>query len=161
MANGMFTRALREIVNGNLDLVNDTIRVMLLDADSGSAYSYDPDDEFVDAGGGNDPVDAELSGTGYVAGHGNAGRQLVSVISLVVDDANDRLEVQASLDNTWSSINAGTIQAAIVFREGTSDDTDALLIAYVDSANPSFPVTTVGQDFTIDWSAEGVIQFPA
>lgn len=157
MANGMYTAALEGILDGTLDLVNDTVRVMLV----GSGYTFDPDDDFVDESGANDPIDEEISGTGYVAGHGNSGRQAVATISLVRDDANNRVEVQVSVDNTWSSLDAGTIAAAIIIREGTADDTDALLIAYIDTSNPSFPVVTTGNDFTISWNAEGLIQFPA
>lgn len=157
MANRMYNEALTQLLNQSLDLVNDTIRVMLVD----NTYTFDPDDDFVDEGGGSDPQDAEISGTGYVAGHGNSGRQAVATISIVKDDANDRAEVQVSSNNTWSSLDAGTVAAAIIIREGGSDDTDALLIAYIDTSNPDFPVVTVGADFTIQWNAEGLIQLPA
>ena len=43
-----------------------------------------------------------------------------------------------------------------MYREGTSDDTDAVLIAYIDSGG--FPVVTNGGDLTIAWNAEGILQ---
>ena len=54
-----------------VDLIVDVIRVMLCTA----SYVADRDNDLVDAGGANDPVDHELSGTGYVAGHGTSGRK--------------------------------------------------------------------------------------
>lgn len=155
MANRMYTGALNGILDGSIDLANDTIRVMLV----GSGYAFDPDDDFVSSGAGT-PGGEEISGTGYVAGFGNAGRQLVDNISLNRDDTNNRMEVLVSLDNVWSAIDAGTIAAAIIWKPVTND-ADSILIAFIDTANPNFPVTTVGQDFELDWSSEGLIQFPA
>lgn len=57
---------------------------------------------------------------------------------------------------TWTAINAGTVQAAILILEGKSDDSTSILIAYIDQGG--FPVTTNGGDLTIQWSASGILQ---
>lgn len=152
MADLTYNLARRKLLDGTLDLTSDTIKVMLVT----SSYVADKDNDFVDEGGANDPVDHELSGTGYVAGYGGAGRKTLSNKAFETDDTNDRGEFDDTVDVTWSSINAGTAAAAIIFRAGTADDTDALLIAYIDSGG--FPIVTNGGDLTISWNAEGILQ---
>lgn len=147
----VYNTAKRSYLDGTLDLTSDTINVMLVT----SAYSEDADDVFVDDGGANDPIDEELSGTGYVAGHGNAGRLTFGAKAFSTDLANDRGEFDNTVDATWTGIDAGTAEGVIVFREGTSDDTDALLIAYIDTGG--FPAVTNGGDLTIQWNAEGIL----
>ena len=147
----VYNRAKKELLDGTLDLVNDTIKAMLVT----SSYVADADDDFVDEAGANDPIDHELSGTGYVAGHGNSGRKTIASKAFSEDDPNDRGEFDAA-DLVWTAINAGIADAVILLKEGSSDDTDALLIAYIDSGG--FPVTTNGGDFTVQWNAEGILQ---
>lgn len=136
-------------MDGTLNLSTDTLKVMLVS----SLYTADKDHTYVDMGGSYDPADAELSGTGYVKGWGGSGRKTLTNVSLTLDNANDRVILDAD-DVVWNSINAGTASAAIVIKEGASNDTDSLLIAYFDSG---FPVVTNGSDFTLKWSDSGVI----
>jgi len=68
MATIIYNRAKKEIMDGTIDLLVDTIKAMLVT----SVYTPNPDHDFVDAGGASDPADAELTGTGYAAGWAGA-----------------------------------------------------------------------------------------
>lgn len=149
MASGWFNRAKKEIFDGTIDLVADTIKVMLVT----SGYTFNPDDDFIGSGGGT-PGGSELSGTGYTAGFGGAGRKTLGTKSITEDDANNRAEFTAG-NLTWTAINAGTAAACILVKEGTTD-ADSKLIAYIDTGG--FPKTTNGGDFSITWNAEGILQ---
>jgi len=152
MASLVYNEAKRKLLDGTLDLTTDTIIVMLVTA----SYVANVDHDFVDEAGANDPIDHELTGTGYTAGHGNSGRKTLAAKAFSTDDANDRGEFDDTADITWTAITAGTAAAAIIHRVGTADDTTALLIAYIDTGG--FPVVTNGGDFTIQWNAEGILQ---
>ena len=151
MASFVYNRAAKEILDGTIDLVAHTIKVMLVT----SSYVANRDNDFVDAGGANDPIDHELSGTGYGAGFGGSGRKTLANKAFSEDDPNDRGEFDNTLDLTWTAINAGTAAAAIVYRHNTAD-TDSVLIAYIDSGG--FPIVTNGGDLSINWDAQGIIQ---
>ena len=150
MASFWYNTGAKEVLDGTIDLVADTIKVMLVT----SSYVADKDDLVVDAGGANDPIDHELSGTGYTAGWGNSGRQTLGTKAWAADLANDRAEFDCA-DVAWTGIDAGTAAAAIVIKEGGVNDTTSRLIAYIDSGG--FPVTTNGGDLTIQINAEGLL----
>ena len=160
MANVIFNHAKLLLIQQSLNFDTDTIRAMLMDAD----YTPDIDLDFVDDGAGTSQASAnEVSGTGYVAGHGNSGRQLITNISVVEDLTNDRIEMQVSTDNTWTGINVtGDISGVLIIREGTSNDSDAVMIAFIDTvaggSPESFPIATTGNDLRIEWNDEGMLQ---
>lgn len=148
MASLVFNRAKKEIADGTIDLLSDTLKIMLVD----SGYSPDADDEFVNDGAAAN----ELSGTGYASGFAGAGRKTIGNKSIAADDANDRAEFDSTDDQTWSSIDAGTAAAMVLYKHNTSD-ADSVVIAYIDTGG--FPVVTNGGDLTIQWNAEGILQF--
>ena len=148
MANRFYNRAARRILDGNLNLTSSTLKIMLVDA----GYTFNADHDFVGSGAGT-PGGEELSGTGYAAGFGGAGRRTLANKVFSEDDTNDRGEMDCD-DVTWTAINAGAAAAAIVIKEGTSD-ADSELIAFFDSG---FPVTTNGGDLTLQVNAEGLLQ---
>ncbi len=154
MASFMYNLAAKELADGSLDFIGDTIKVMLVT----SSYVADKDDDYVDESGPNDPIDHELTGTGYTAGWGGAGRLTLTIAGgqITEDDANDRAEIDSTTNPTWTGISAGTAAAVILIREGGANDTDSLLICYIDTGG--FPVVTGGGDLTINWNAEGIIQ---
>ena len=147
----VFNRAKKELLDGTIDLVSDTIKVMLVT----SSYTANADDDFVDNGGANDPIDHELSGTGYVAGFAGSGRKTLAAKAFSVDDPNDRGEFDDTADITWTAINAGTAAGAIVYKHITAD-TSSVMIAYINTGG--FPIVTNGGDLTIQWNAEGILQ---
>ena len=115
MASFVYNRAAKEILDGTIDLVAHTIKVMLVT----SSYVANRDNDFVDAGGANDPIDHELSGTGYGAGFGGSGRKTLSNKAFSEDDPNDRGEFDNTLDLTWTGINAGTWTCGVTYGIGT------------------------------------------
>ena len=143
---------LRTIVGGHATAVNldtDTIKVMLVK----STYTPDRDHEFVDSitGGSH-----ELSGTGYVAGFGGAGRKTLANTTIAKDNTNDRVIFDAD-DVTWSAINAGTARYAVVIREIT-DDAASLILA-VHDLNPTAGILFNGNDWVLAWPTTGVIKW--
>lgn len=151
MASFVYNKAAQEIADGTVDLLNDTIKTMLVT----SAYTPNRDDLVVDAGGANDALDAEISVSGYTGGWGGSGRKALTSKTLTTDNANDRAEFDA--DNlTWSTLGTGaTIAAMVVIKEGGANDTTSRLIAYLDVTD----TPTNGGDVTFTFDAEGIIQF--
>jgi hypothetical protein len=135
MASGWYNSGKRDILDGTIDLVNDTIKVLLV---TGS-YTPNADHDFAD-----DVNTNELSGTGYTGGFGGAGRKTLAGKSFSTDNANDRAEFTFNAV-VWSAINAGTAQYAILLKEITNDGASRL-IAYLDLGSP---VVTNGGDFTM------------
>ena len=155
MADHLYGRGALRLIIGNaqtttIDWLADIIKCGL----STSTHVANKDDTFLDDAGTDDFVDGELSGTGYTAGFGGAGRKTVGATkTLAYDAANDRVEFDGA-DVTWTAINAGTPNKATLMKEGTVN-TDSPVLANVDSGG--FPVTTNGGDLTIQWNAEGIL----
>jgi hypothetical protein len=131
-----------ELADGTVAFLTDTIKAMLVT----SSYTPDKDNDVVDAGGANDPVDHELTGTGYVAGWGNSGRKTLASKTITVDKTNDRVVFDCA-DIAWTAIDAGTAARMLIVKEGGANDTTSRLIFNVDGGD--FPVTTNGGDVTV------------
>jgi len=154
VADFLYGRAALKMILGSgvtptIDLLTDTIKVGL----STSTHVENKDDTFLDDVGADDFIDGELSGTGYTAGFGGAGRKSIGSKTLAYDAANDRVEFDGA-DQTWTAISAGTAAQATLMREVTND-AGSPPIANVDSGG--FPVVTNGGDVTIAWNAEGIL----
>lgn len=140
MANFVYTNALDLIAKGSIDFLNDDIRIALVD----NTTTADTEEDVTLMNGFS--TLGELSGTGY-------SRKVLASKAINKDEANDRSEMDCA-DVLWSSINAGTAAAAILYKH-VSDDTDSIPIAFIDS---NFPFVTNGGDFTLTINAEGLIQ---
>lgn len=145
MASGWYNSGKRDIFDGTIDLVNDTIKVMLVDND----YTPNADHDFVD-----DVSAEELSGTGYTGGFGGSGRKTLAGKAFATDLANDRAEFTANAI-TWTAINAGTARYAIFIKEITNDAASRLLF-FLDLGGSG--VVTNGGDLTVTANAEGFAQ---
>lgn len=148
MADIVYNVAFTEMNQGGafpIDLLNDAVRMGLY----ATGYAEDRDDQVADAGGANDFVDHEVSGTGYAAGYNGSGRQLLSSKTLTVDLANDRWDFDAA-DITWTGINVGAVAGAVLLIEdhlgAAGNDTQTRLVAHYDT---NFPATTNGGNFTV------------
>lgn len=151
----VYNRFKKECFDGSagpatVTLLSDTIKAMLVN----SGYTANADNDFVDAGGANDPIDQELSGTGYAAGYAGAGRKTLASKTIVESDASDRAEFDAA-DLTWTAISAGTAAAWILHKHGAADDTTGKLIGYINTGG--FPLVTNGGDMTIQHAAAGIL----
>lgn len=151
MATFVYNEAAKEIADGTLDLLSDTIKIMLVK----SGYVANRDDKVVDAGGANDALDHELSVSGYTGAWGGAGRKALASKAIATDDANDRAEFDAADPSAWTLATGETIAAAVVIKEGGANDTTSRLIAYLDIAD----TPTNGGTFTLNFDAQGIIQF--
>lgn len=146
MADVIYNIAKKSFADGNLDWDDNTIVVMLLSSDS--TYTPDADHKFVSDVMSNGGV--ELSGSGY-------SRKVLTNCVVIQDDSLDRVILDAD-DVVWTSINAGTATAALIYKRVGNDDStpnDDILIAYIDSGG--FPISTNGGDLFIKWNAEGII----
>lgn len=145
MASIVTNKAKALLANGTLDWVNDTIRVALLK----TAGAASPDADFVaDAIDGTNNV--EVTTAGYA-------RQDLATRTVTEDDTGDVATLDAA-DNTWTAVGDGTESAvmAVVYKRVGVDDTtpaDDPVLAFVDFAD----TVLNGGDFTVRWSASGVI----
>lgn len=144
MASRFYNAGLSEIMNGGIVLLTDTIKVMLVTP----TYAFDPDHQFVSSVNTN-----ELSGTGYVAGFGGAGRKTLATKTVTKDNVNDKAFFDAA-DLTWTSINAGTLGWIILIKEITNDAASKL-IAALDPTD--FPTT--GANVTVQFAATGILEW--
>lgn len=124
-----------QVLNGEFDLTDDTIKVILVTGHSPDIDAHDAYDSTIQAD--------ELSDSSYTTG----GETLASK-AVTQDNTNDRGKFDAA-DVTFSSLDAGTPSHAIMY-----DDTHAsdLLIAYWEVTTPSN-----GGDYTLQWHADGII----
>jgi hypothetical protein len=133
---------------GEIDFVNDTIKIAALETDS-----EDTDHEFMGDVLGSG---VEVTSTGYTSGYGGAGRLELTSKALAVDQANDRAEFDCA-NPTWSSISqAGseTWVAFVVLKEITNDAASPV-IAHIESTD--LPLTPNGSDITLTVDAEGLL----
>lgn len=150
-----FSEGIKKILAGEIDLEDDTIKVALI----GAGYSPDLDaHEFMDEGGGDDPIDEEANAgngntNGYYAGHGNTGRKSLASKALSVNvDGSVKYDAD---DLTWTALaaGAGDIYYGLIHKEGTADDTTAPLIALI-TFDPIF--SPDGNDFNVQWNTDGI-----
>jgi len=149
--------AKRAFLAGEIDPVNDTIRVALVS--DNTAYSFSPDsdtnvDDVLDGG----TTAEEFAGTGY-------NRQTLSNVSVTQDDADDEGVIDAD-DVVFSSLDGDTIQAIIFYKQVGGDDNtpgdDPILNVLDDDSAGSIadlPQDTNGGDITIQLDSEGLINF--
>lgn len=140
-----------KLLNGGIDLANDTVRIALFD--NTTSYSFDPNThEFVADILDGGTTAQEMSGTGYER------KDLVNQTT-AQDDTNNRATFDGD-DITWTTIDAGTIQGAVVYRQVGGDDTtpgnDDVLIVLDDSDLASLPLDTNGSDVILAWDDVGI-----
>jgi hypothetical protein len=149
LANVVYNRFKKRVLDGNISLSSDTLKVMLVT----STYTPDPDHDFVDAGGGSDPLDAEIAVTGYTGGWSGSGRKTLASKTFTESDSTNEAYMDAA-DLTWVGLAAGaTIVGAILIKEGVSDDTTSELLVYFDITDTA----TDGNDITLQWHATGLL----
>lgn len=138
---GVFRKAIQQMMTGALDLSNDDIRVLLVD----SSHNSDLDDDTI----GDFTLLSEVAGTGYSTGG-------VALTGEVVthDSVNDRVEFDA-VDATYSSVDGFTTAGGILYKFVTNVGL-SLPIAVITSGG--FPKTANGGDLVFTWNAEGILQ---
>jgi len=150
MANLAYNLGKQRILSGTINLSTHVIKAMLVT----SSYVADANHDFVDDGGADDPIDHELSGTGYTAGFAGSGRITLTTKTFEEDDTNNRAEFHAA-DLAWPGIDAGIAAGIVIYRHLTSDALSTLL-CYIDDGG--LPITTNGGQIDVTWNAEGIYQ---
>ena len=126
--------------NGDYDILTEAaLKVMLVT----SSYVEDRDNQYVDDGGADDPIDHEISGgSGYTGGFAGAGRKALAGKGITIDLGNDRSDFDAA-DVTWSTIDTTTEPADLLcIIEDTSDAASPLI------SHHDFVAVTNGGDLT-------------
>lgn len=132
MASGIYNRFKANLMNKELDLEADTIKVMLL---SGS-HSFSATDNTK-----SQIVANEITGTGYSAGGATLASKAVTQAATTKWDANDA---------SWTSSTFTAAHAVIYDDTHATDD----LIANIDLGGNQ---SVIAGTFTIQWHADGII----
>lgn len=137
MASNLYNPGLLKLLNGSIDFENDTIKVLLV----GSGHTFDKTDEFVSDVVANEVTN--VSGSGYE-------RKTLGSKTILLDAGNDRVEYDCA-NPTYTSINAGTIVSAVVYKEVTTD-ADSPIIGNIDFAD----LVTNGSDVELQVNVDGL-----
>jgi hypothetical protein len=125
MANSLYDKARKAFADGDIDLLNDTIKCVLIDA---ADYAVDlANHDFLD-----DVPSGARVGTPQTLG-------TKSTTAGVFDAA----------DVTFSSVSGDQCEAILIYKDTGTEGTSQL-IAYIDSAT-GLPVTPNGGDIQIQW----------
>lgn len=139
MASFIYNSFKKSALDGDIDLVNDTIKLMLLDE------THTPDKDahaFIDDVSGD-----EVSSSGYTAG----GQALASK-STTQDNANDLAYLDAA-DLSWSSVSF-TTRYGVLYKDTGTPSTSPLIAIFDWGADKS----PSSENFSVAWSANGVIR---
>lgn len=135
MANIVTNDAKASMMNGDIDLLSDTIKAMAVTA----TYVPNPDDIYIDTGGAADAVDARASGTTD---------QTLTSKAIGKDNSLDFAYFDAA-DVTYSAVTAGATIVGIVVYKSTGVTTTSKIVGYVDIPD----ITPTGGDVVIQWAA--------
>jgi hypothetical protein len=136
LANLVYNRGKKILADSSLDWASDTIKAMLVT----STYSPNVDDNFIDAGGASDPVDARVTGTTD---------QTLGTKSIVEDDTNDFAFLKAA-NVTYTAVPSGVTAVGVVLYKDTGTPSTSPLIAYFDITD----TPTNGGDITIAFASD-------
>ena len=131
MASGAYSRFKANLMNKEVDLEGDTIKVMLLD----NSHSFTAADNVIGDVNAN-----EISGTAYVAGGATLANKAVTQAATTKFDADDTV---------WSAATFSAWHAVIYDVTATSN-----LMISLDFGGEQ---ALVAADFTIKWHADGII----
>ena len=129
MASAVYPSALKLFLDGDIDMLNDDIRAILIDT---ADYSYSSAHDYLDdvAAGARVKVSDALASKTTTGG---------------VFDAADK---------TLSAVTGDQSEAVIIYKH-TGTESTSPLIAYIDSGT-GLPVTPNGGDITLTWNASGI-----
>ncbi len=124
MANALYDKGRQKFLEGSIDWLNDTIKVILVDA---ADYTFSQTHEFLSDVLAAARVATSGALTGKTSGSG------------IADAA----------DVTFSAVSGDPSEALILYKD-TGVEATSPLIAYIDSAT-GLPVTPNGGDITVQW----------
>jgi hypothetical protein len=135
MASNMYNEGNESIVSDDIDMITDTIKAMLVN----STYTPNKDDQFIDAGGASDAVDARLTGTTD---------QTLGTKTWGKDTTSDFTYFDAA-DVVFTAVPTAQTAVGVVIYKDTGTPTTSKLIAYLDITD----TPTNGGDITIQFAA--------
>ena len=139
MAAGAYSNGVEHILTTSFDTDTDTTKMML----TKSAYTYDPDHDFV-----NDISGSEADCTNYTGGFNGSGRKTATV-TVTEQTASNRV-VHIFNDLTWTTLGGAsnnTLSSAVWIREITNDAA-SIPLAYLEFSSN---LTTNGGDVSVDF----------
>lgn len=146
-----YPRFMKGLWNGLYDMdgttADDVFKVMLV----ASSYTFDPTDITLDLISGS-----EITGTGYADGFAGSGRKTLTTKAIVETLASSLITWKAD-SVTWTGIDAGTFDAAVIFHQpaAAASDADCVPVAYCYTG----AVATSGSDVTLTVdSTYGILQ---
>jgi len=128
----------KDLLDGNIDLSADTIKVML------TTSSYTPN---IDSHTKRSDVTNEVSGTGYTSGGATLANK-----SLTQDNTNDKAVFDAD-DVSWASSTITARYGVIYKSRGGASSADEL-IGYIDFGSN---ITSSSTTLTIAWNSSGIL----
>lgn len=131
MANAVYPKAKKAILDGDVDFLNDTIKIVLTDVQ----YSYSTGHDFLDDIGVDDRVATSAALSSKTTTNG----------------AFDAADV------TFTSLTGNTVTAWVLFKD-TGTASTSQLIAYFDtvSGGGALSFTPNGGNFTLSFGASGI-----
>jgi len=130
MANAVQATAKKLFLDGDIDLLTDTIKVTLVDL---ADYTYSAAHDYID----DVPAPARVSTATLASKTTTAG---------VFDAA----------DATFTSVTGDQSEALVIWKD-TGVEATSCLIAFIDTGVSGFPVTPVGTNILLSWNASGII----
>ena len=135
MANALYGYGRQAFGDGDIDWLNDTIKVTLIDT---ADYAL----------GGN--IDTHR----YM--NTNTVPAAAKVATATLGSKSNTLGVMNAGNVTFSAVSGDQSEALIIWKDGggggtTESGTDDLLIAYIDTASSGLPVTPNGGDINVNW----------
>lgn len=132
MANAVYPIALKKFLDKDIDLLADTIKVMLIDTGTSGA-DYQATDDFM----------ADIAEAGRIGA------------SAALDNKTTTGGVFNADDATWAAVTGATCEAAIIYVD-TADAATDILLCWMDTFDSGFPFTPNGGGFTLTWNASGI-----
>ena len=130
MANAVQATAKKLFLDGDIDLLTDTIKVTLVDL---ADYTYSAAHDFID----DVPAGARVA-------------------SATLGSKTTTAGVFDAADSTFTSVT-GDVSEALVLWKDTGVETTSPIIAFIDTGVSGFPVTPVGTNILVTWNASGII----
>lgn len=128
MANVIFDSAKEAFLSGDIDMLTDTIRAVLIDT---GTYTFNAAHDNYD----------DLTGI--------VGTESAALTGKTVTDGTFDAD-----DISFLAVTGNTAEAIVLFKDTGNPATDALIL-YIDTAT-GLPVTPNGGDINVAWSASGI-----
>jgi hypothetical protein len=129
MASALYTPFKKLLLDGDIDLLTDNIKVVLVDA---ADYTFSAAHDFLD----------DVAAGARVATSGNLANKTTTGGAFDSDNV------------TFSAVTGDVSEALIIYKDSGAAATSPL-IAYIDTATSGLPVTPNGGDITITVHASG------